>query len=208
MGSTELDRLGSHAYNSLKERFITRILEREDVGYIRWTPRAIYDQIAKDHPHLYPEDPPAGMLAQFMSDEFTEELAKYRQHRRMSQLPSRMLADTIGRRIIDLAYPLIESKLHSLSVDGGILDFREIRMILKDAIAFTNANEDAMTGKDPRKKEQEGEKQTGLSFDDAIKLMARATGDRREVMAKVLAQELMAMANQANAETIEGEVTE
>jgi hypothetical protein len=190
MASTEVT---AYAAKSFKERFITAILEREDVGYTRWTPAAVYAIVRERHPDLYPESPPIGWLNEYASPDFMEELAKYRLQRRLSQLPVAMLSDTIGRRILDLAFPVLVHRLDRNPAELMLMDTGELRKLIKDAIGFLSANETrgGLAGK-----KSEDEEKTGLDYNQAIALMARVSPDRREIIAKALAAEFMAAASQ------------
>jgi hypothetical protein len=175
-----------YAAKSLKERMISVILEREDVGYVRWTPAGIYACVATKFPDLYPEDVSSSVLAPFHGEEFMEELEKRRFQRRVSQLPAHMLADSIGRLIIDKVTPLIFGKLDAALAGVGTFDIKEARALLKDSLASISANQGQMTGS----KSQDDSK-GGITIDDARRLLATVSPDRRQAIANAIAMELM-----------------
>jgi len=152
------------------------------------------------HPELYPVSPPRGFLDFATDPAFLEELATMRLHRRMSQLPARMMADTLARRIIDMTAPLIFTKLEEANRGISGLEFREARMLLKDAIAFMEHNEQT-GGLAPKAKDDETD--TSISFEEAKKLLAKASPERRKVIAQVIADQLVSMSTKP--EVIEGE---
>lgn len=189
--------LAPYALESLEERMITRILEREDEGYVRWTPRAIYEQLAIDNPALYPPEPPRGLLDRFLSPAFADKLAARRLQRRVSQLPAAMLADSIGRRLVDLTVPILFDGL-----DQGDVSISEARKILKDALTYIKSNEEFIRGPE-ESTEKEQESSAGISFEEAMKLIGVAAPDRKEVIARFLAAQLVNAAEMMNAEEAE-----
>jgi hypothetical protein len=196
-----------YAAKSLKERMITRILEREDEGHLRWTPSGIYEQIALQNTEMYPAEISSAVLKPFHSDEFMAELAERRYQRYISQLPGTMLANRIGRRIVDMVTPIIFSKLATANAIPEILDMREARMLLKDALSHIGESDAALAGGNKKGKAEEEDK-PGLNFADAQKLLAATTGDRQEVIARAMVNELLAQARSLAAETIDGEAVE
>jgi len=199
MASTDL---APYAASSLKERMIQVILEREDVGFLRWTPKGIYEQAQIGNPDLYPEHLPNGSLDHYSSPEFMDELSQYRQHRYLSRLPAHMMADTIARRIIDLAYPLLISKLEKAALGQGLLDDREVRMLLKDAIGMTVAAGENLrqpaTGAKGEKKDK-----PGMTLEEAEVLMSKLSQDRREVVARLIANQLLENVNTSGADVVD-----
>jgi hypothetical protein len=188
--------LTPYAYESLEERMITRILEREDEGYIRWTPAGIYEQLAAAKPDLYPERPPRGMLDRFMTQAFTDQLAARRSHRRASQLPAAMLQDTIGRRLVDLYVPVLYKNPEHVSV-------AEARKILKDALHYVSEVDSYIRPpEDGGKKDENGETE-GLSFADAMNLIKLAAPEEKQAIAKYLVSQIMVAAESEEIEIAE-----
>jgi hypothetical protein len=185
--------LTPYAYDSLEERMTTRILEREDEGHLRWTPEGIYEQLSMAKPELYPARPPRGLLDQFLTAEFSEQLAARRFQRRASQLPAVMLQDSIGRRLIDLYVPVMFK-------NPGNVTVAEARKILKDALTYVGEAEKYIRPPETPGKPKDGPETDGLSFKDAMELIRIAAPEEREIIAKYLVSQIMVA---AEAEPIE-----
>jgi len=192
MGSTELEPAPSYAAQSLKERMIQRILEREDLGFTRWTPVALYDDLSVERPDLYPPGASAGLLAPFYSQDFMDELEDRRFQRRISQLPAHMLADSLGRRLLDCVVPLLFGTLDKAGKGEDLFDKRELRMLLKDSLALIERSEVAMAGgrTGGSLKDQPAD---GVTFEEARQLLARVRPERRQAIANRMGVELMRM---------------
>lgn len=189
-----------YAASSLEERMITRILEREDEGYIRWEPRAIYEQVQAKHPELYPEHPPRGLLQRFSTEEFAVELATRRSHRYMNRLPAVMLQDTIGRRMVDMLCPII---FNGLASENNVISMSEARKYLKDALSYVSKTEEVLRPQQTGGSANDDDADNGLNVAEAMKLIAVAGPDRKEAIAKYIAMQLMGAAEALMAEDVE-----
>lgn len=189
--------LSAYALDSLEERMITRILEREDEGYIRWEPRAIYEQVQAKSPDLYPQAPPRAIMARFYGEDFAAELATRRSHRYMNRLPAAMLQDTIGRRIVDLLCPIIFNGLENPTEE---LTMSEARKYLKDALSYVSKVDEILRPAKSSGGSDDSDDDGSLNVEEAMKLIAVAGPERKEAIAKYIAMQLMGAAETLMAE--------
>lgn len=190
-----MQELAPYAVRSLPERMATRILEREELGYTRWTPQVVYAEVQKQYPDLYPAFLPENMLEDYRGEDFIMKLAKLREQRMASRLPGYVLADVVGRRIIDLgiqvAIPILEEAVYALAHPEEEkkcpVALSEVRLWMKDALTYVNTAEDKLRETLGQGKEQGKEKPT-VTREDMIEMAAGFDDDRVDSMAALIGQ--------------------
>lgn len=190
-----MQELAPYAVRSLPERMATRILEREELGYTRWTPQVVYAEVQKQYPDIFPVVIPDHMLEYYGSDDFTMKLAKLREQRMASRLPGYVLADVVGRRIIDLgiqvAIPILEEAVEVLAhpEEGKKcpVALSEVRLWMKDALTYVSTAEDKLKATLGQGKDQ-GESKPTVTREDMIELAAGFDDDRVDSMAALIGQ--------------------